>query len=431
MICVTGAGGTLSSEVIRQLEGQKIPFRGAYFSEKAAAMARARRIEAVTIDYNHPATLHAAFQDCDAVFLLGPNALNQTELELNAVDAARAAGVSHIVKQSVMGAAEEAYSLAKIHRPVEKAIETSGMAWTFLRPNSFMQNAVTFMAPTIRGEDAFYSASGEARISHVDVRDIAAVAVAALTTRGRHAGRIYTLTGADALTYDEMAAELSKALGRVIRHVGLPVADLKAGMLAEGMPESIADRMLDLERLSRGSGEHHHRRCEACDRTRTEAIRRLRAGHGRDRCVECGRRVSGASASLSRTSMRRMDGGPRLAWQSLSTSADGRTRGSIHLRQRRFGWPGDDLAGWPEPRAMTGAVPGPIGGVPRHHAPHMGAGRGAERHCPGHFAIRGDLGAVPFDDPMFRTSGRCQRSRWLRIDGPWFGRCTAARRVSR
>jgi uncharacterized protein YbjT (DUF2867 family) len=125
------------------------------------------------------------------------------------------------------------------------------MAWTFLRPNSFMQNAVTFMAPTIRGEDALYSASGEARISHVDVRDIAAVAVAALTTRGRHAGRIYTLTGADALTYDEMAAELSKALGRVIRHVGLPVADLMAGMLAEGMPESIADRMLDLERYFR------------------------------------------------------------------------------------------------------------------------------------------------------------------------------------
>jgi uncharacterized protein YbjT (DUF2867 family) len=168
MICVTGARGTLSSEVITQLEGHKIPFRGAYFSEKAAGMARARGIEAVTIDYNHPATLRAAFQGCEAVFLLGPNALNQTELELNAVDAAKAAGVRHIVKQSVMGAAEEAYSLAKIHRPVEKAIEKSGMAWTFLRPNSFMQNAVTFMAPTIRAEGVFYSASGEARITHIE-----------------------------------------------------------------------------------------------------------------------------------------------------------------------------------------------------------------------------------------------------------------------
>jgi uncharacterized protein YbjT (DUF2867 family) len=250
MICVTGASGTLSSEVVRQLEEHEIPFRGAYFSERAAEIARARGIDAVVIDYNDPATLRAAFQGCGAVFLLGPNALNQTELELNAVNAARTAGVWHIVKQSVLGAAEEAYSLANIHRPVERAIERSGLAWTFLRPNSFMQNAVTFMAPTIRAESAFYSASGQARISHIDIRDIAAVAVAALTTRG-HEERIYTLTGPEALTYDEVADELSKAVGRGIRHVSLPGADLKAGMLAEGMPEAIADRMLDLERCFR------------------------------------------------------------------------------------------------------------------------------------------------------------------------------------
>ena len=250
MICVTGASGTLSSEVIRQLERQEIPFRGAYFSATAANSARSRGIEAVMIDYNHPATLRAAFQGCETVFLLGPNALNQIELELNAVDAARATGVRHIVKQSAMGAAEEAYSLATIHRPVERAIERSGMAWTFLRPNSFMQNAVTFMGPTIRAEGVFYSASGPARISHIDVRDIAAVAVAALTAEG-HEEQIYTLTGPEALTYDEVADTLSKALGRVIRHVSLPAADLKAGMLAEGMPDAIADRLLDLERYFR------------------------------------------------------------------------------------------------------------------------------------------------------------------------------------
>jgi len=101
MICVTGASGTLSSEVIRQLKGQAIPFRAAYFSERAAEIARARGIEAVTIDYNHPHTLRAAFDACDTLFLLGPNALNQTELELNAVEAAKAAGVRYIVKQSV------------------------------------------------------------------------------------------------------------------------------------------------------------------------------------------------------------------------------------------------------------------------------------------------------------------------------------------
>ena len=184
MICVTGASGTLGSEVIRQLEARAVPFRAACFSRRSAEIARARRIEAVAIDYNYPETLLDAFRGCDTLFLLGPNALNQTELELNAVDAASAAGVRHIVKQSVLGAGEEAYSLANVHRPVEKAIERSGMAWTFLRSNSFMQNAVTYMAPTIRAESAFYSACGQARISHVDVRDVAAVAVAALTAAG-------------------------------------------------------------------------------------------------------------------------------------------------------------------------------------------------------------------------------------------------------
>ena len=82
MICVTGASGTLSSEVIRQLEAQDIPFRAAYFSGRSAEIARARGIEAVAIDYNLPATLRAAFRGCDTLFLLGPNALNQTELEL-------------------------------------------------------------------------------------------------------------------------------------------------------------------------------------------------------------------------------------------------------------------------------------------------------------------------------------------------------------
>ncbi len=103
MICVTGASGTLSSEVIRQLESSKAPFRGAYFSNMQAEAARARGIEAVIIDYNRPVTLRAAFQGCDKLFLLGPNAPNQSELERNAVEAAKAAGVRHIVKQSVMG----------------------------------------------------------------------------------------------------------------------------------------------------------------------------------------------------------------------------------------------------------------------------------------------------------------------------------------
>jgi uncharacterized protein YbjT (DUF2867 family) len=250
MICITGAGGTLSTEVIRQLTSKKIAFRGAYFSEKKAEAARVRGVEAVTIDYTKPETLRVAFKDCEKLFLLGPNTPNQTQLEVNAVEMAHAAGVRHIVKQSVMGANEESFSLAKVHRPVEIAIESSGLAWTHLRPNSFMQNIVTFMSETIKTESTLYSASGKAKISHVDIRDIAAVAVKALTETN-HEEKAYSLTGPEALNYDELAGELTKALGRPIRHINLSPSELKNGMLAEGVPDVIADRMLDLERFFR------------------------------------------------------------------------------------------------------------------------------------------------------------------------------------
>jgi len=250
MICVTGASGTVGREVIAQLQAAKAPFRATYSSKQGAEAARSRGIEAVVGDYARPETLHAAFRGCDRVFLLGPNTLDQTELESNVVKAAQHVGVRHVVKQSVMGAEREDSSLARVHRPVEKSIEASGLGWTFLRPNSFMQNVVTFMAPTIKAEGVFYSATDQAKISHVDVRDIADVAVKALTEPG-HEGRVYTLSGPEALSYDDLAAELSRALGRTIRHVSLSPAELKAAMLAEGMPEGLVDRMLDLERYFR------------------------------------------------------------------------------------------------------------------------------------------------------------------------------------
>lgn len=250
MICVTGAGGTVGGELVSRLESTHAPFRAAYFSLEKAEAIRARGIEAAVIDYHRPETLYAAFQECDTLFLLGPNVADQTQLELNAVKAAERAGVRHIVKLSVMGAHDEAYAIARVHRPVEKAIESSGIGWTFLRPNSFMQNVATYLSHTIKGDGVFYSASGDGKISHVDVRDIVAVAVQALTG-GDHKAKAYTLTGPEALTYDELARELSTAVGHPIRHISLAPADLKQAMLTEGMPAEIADRMLDLERYYR------------------------------------------------------------------------------------------------------------------------------------------------------------------------------------
>lgn len=250
MICVTGASGTLGSVLVRCLRTNGVPFRAAYTSEARADAARREGIDAVVADYRRPDTLRSAFAGSDRLFLLGPNTPDQTELEIAAITAAREVGVRHVVKQSVMGAEHDDYSLAYVHRPAERALEASGLAWTMLRPNSFMQNVMTFMAGTIRAEGVFYSASEDAAISHVDVRDIADVAMKALTEPG-HEGRAYTLTGPAAFTYDELARALGDALARPIRHVAMPHDVARQAMLADGMPEIIVDRMLDLERYFR------------------------------------------------------------------------------------------------------------------------------------------------------------------------------------
>ena len=250
MILVTGAGGAVGSEVVRQLKAAGARFRAAYHDATKAEAARADGIDAVVIDYTRPETLRAAFEGIEKLFLLSGGAPDQTEREINAVEAAKAAGVRHIVKLSVIGAETESYSFAKVHRPVEKAIEASGVAWTHLRPNGFMQNLQNYMIGTIQSQGTFYSSIGDTRIAHVDVRDIAAVAVKVLTERG-HEGRAYTLTGPAGLTYAEMAAQLSAAAGRQISYVDVTDADVKGALTGSGAPESYADAYLDLLRFYR------------------------------------------------------------------------------------------------------------------------------------------------------------------------------------
>jgi len=122
--------------------------------------------------------------------------------------------------------------------------------YTFLRANGFMQNFATYNGETIRTQSAFYAAQGDGAVSHVDVRDIAAVAVKVLSGQG-HEGKTYALTGPEALTNSQVATILSRVAGREIKYVSLPAAELKKAMLGAGVPEWSADALLDLQRLYR------------------------------------------------------------------------------------------------------------------------------------------------------------------------------------
>jgi uncharacterized protein YbjT (DUF2867 family) len=154
--------------------------------------------------------------------LLTPDAPNAHELASNLVNEARTAGVRHIVKQSMIGADLKANAeVMRLHRQAEQIIEESGIPYTFLRPNESMQNFINFHGHSIRNNNAFYLPMESAKVSVVDVRDIAAVAVKALTENGdnnKHNNKIYLIAGPEALSYHQMAELLSNATGKKISY---------------------------------------------------------------------------------------------------------------------------------------------------------------------------------------------------------------------
>jgi uncharacterized protein YbjT (DUF2867 family) len=200
-ILVTGATGTLGSEVVKQLSGNKsdVKVKAAVHSIENAKKVQHERVEAIQIDYKKPESLSSAFKGVDKLFLLTHPSPKTTEHELNLVNEAKKSGVRHIVKQSVMGAdMESVVGSLRLHRQAEKIIEEPGIPYTFLRPGEFMQNFVNFDSQTIKEQGAFYLPAGDPKVSFVDVRDIAAIAVKTLTdddgNDDKHNNKTYTIS---------------------------------------------------------------------------------------------------------------------------------------------------------------------------------------------------------------------------------------------
>jgi uncharacterized protein YbjT (DUF2867 family) len=240
MILITGASGTVGSAVIKALGGRRAQVRAGYRTRPQNVPAG---VESVALDYERPETIRPALAGVETVFLLSSTVAPETHV----VDEARRAGVKRIVKLSAFRAEEEGFSFARWHRAVEKHIEASGLAWTFLRPNGFMQNVVNYMGETIRSQSALYSSAGDGAVSHIDVRDIGAVGASVLAETG-HEGKAYELTGRRALTYHQLAETLSRVLGRTVRYVPITHEEYKQAAVAAGTPEGYADALVDLNR---------------------------------------------------------------------------------------------------------------------------------------------------------------------------------------
>lgn len=245
MILVTGATGKVGTQAVKALLARKEKVRVLARDPAKARTALGKDVEVVEGDLGRPWQLDAAMKGVDKVFLLTSGGLDQAWLAHNIIESAKKAGVKHVVKMSAIGSAPDAMvQLGRQHAAVEAELKASGLAWTILQPNFFMQN-VLVSADSIKKDGAFYGPYGTAKAAVIDAVDIGEVAAVALTQAG-HAGKTYVLTGGEALSQADIAERVGKALGRTVKYVEVPPDAARASMIGGGMSGSFADDMVAL-----------------------------------------------------------------------------------------------------------------------------------------------------------------------------------------
>lgn len=243
-VLITGATGTVSTALMTALAGADVDLRALVRDESRARGVCARNAEVIVGDLDDAGSLPSAFEGVQDVWLLTPNGPRAPENNMNAVWAARQAGVERIVRLSVVGAAHDAPNRSgRLHALSDRETERCGMRWTILRPHWFMQNLLN-EAGDISATGTFSLNMASARIGMIDVRDIAACAARVLLDDpDRHHGQTYTLTGPRPLTFHEVADHLSSGLGSSVTY--LPVSDdaKRTTLLGYGVPTWIVDML--------------------------------------------------------------------------------------------------------------------------------------------------------------------------------------------
>ena len=192
MILITGATGTNGIEIVRLLARSGVPCRALVRNaQKAAALAALPKVEIVEGDLADPETLAPAVEGVDKALLCSSIGRNLVELQGKLIRTAKRAGVGHTVKFSGMDADHSEWRFLRWHGQAEKELEDSGLAFTHLLPNQFMQVYLRFQ-PTIAADGKFRAASKDSEVNPVDIRDIAAVAV---LTQSGHESKKYVITG--------------------------------------------------------------------------------------------------------------------------------------------------------------------------------------------------------------------------------------------
>jgi uncharacterized protein YbjT (DUF2867 family) len=251
-ILVTGSTGTVGAKLVRALASRPDA------QVRAAVRAPAGQVASESsreLDFTRAETFAPALRGVDKVFLLAPSIADPVGASARFIEAARDAGVTHIVKLSGLGCDDEpSIAFGRMHLAIERLLAASGIAWTSLRSNNFMDNFLgerhgPAFAPRPDGTIAL--PWGSAACSYIAASDIAAVAAHVLCDRGDHAGRAYDLTGPEALRLDEVAAHLTAVSGRTFRYVDTPEEEVRSGLIAAHLPPPVVAAVLELHAIGK------------------------------------------------------------------------------------------------------------------------------------------------------------------------------------
>jgi uncharacterized protein YbjT (DUF2867 family) len=242
-ILVTGATGKVGGALLDNLANDDVDLRALVRDESKAESLEGRGVEAVLGDFLKPETLGPALEGVSDVFLLTPIHPQQVTQATNVIEAAKGSGNDpRIVRISVHQASHDAPPrISRQHAEIEDALVSSGLPYTLLRPQSFMQNTL-MAAPTVASQSKIYQPMKDGRLGMIDARDIGEVAARVLTEEG-HEGKVYTLTGPAAISFYDVAEALSEVLDREVNYVPIPPEKAKEAMLGRGIPEWVADAL--------------------------------------------------------------------------------------------------------------------------------------------------------------------------------------------
>lgn len=231
-LLITGASGVLGRAMVKAALEAGFKVVQAVRDPKKANPAAA----AVRFDYTDPATIAPALAGVSKLFLMAPPLDMDAPAKLGPVIAkAKTAGVEQVVFISAFGVNHNEQAPLRV---VEHLVIDSGIGYTILRPNFFMENfSEGFLAAGIKARGSIDLAAGDGKTSFISVQDIAACSVAAFQTPP--GGQEYDLTGAEALDHAEVARIISEASGRPVEYHSLSEEEMLTGARAAGMPEPV------------------------------------------------------------------------------------------------------------------------------------------------------------------------------------------------